>query len=404
MPERVAPVWDFILTADKLKRVTRQNFLSGGSRLENSAEHSWFLALMALVLAEYAPAGTSLPRVVELLLVHDLVEIDAGDEYIEASAEARRRQQEREQQAAARLFHDLPALLAAWDEFEAGETPEAQFARHLDALAPALLTWGEGGCAAQQWGRPSDGYVALKRRVLNHPQFWPLFVGWMEREGVSMAGESREVSTRLARQIQFLTACDALRLVERTTFLHDHSRAENSAEHSWHLALMALLLADEAPPGTVISRVVALLVTHDLVEIYAGDTHFDTTDANLAAQAVNEAQAAQQLFGLLPADQTEFFLSLWHEFEAQEKSEARFARALDALQPMLLTWGWGGVGCTETYPDLTVERLLKLKESRLREFPALWMLAQQVMWEAVEAGTLLPGKVSKPVNSLVVNN
>ncbi|MFC6617857.1 HD domain-containing protein [Deinococcus radiophilus] len=196
----------------------------------------------------------------------------------------------------------------------------------------------------------------------------------------------------LPAQLDFLIVCDQLKAVTRTTHLHDGSRLENSAEHSWHLALMAMTLAEYAPGGTDLSQVIRLLLVHDLVEIGAGDTHFDTDTAQLTAQATAEAQAARQLFGLLPADQAQEFLAIWEEFEAQATPEARFARALDALHPMLLTWGQAGrvgVGCQDRYPELTVKRVLQLKEKYLAEFPALWQAAQDIMAQAEMAGVVL---------------
>lgn len=189
----------------------------------------------------------------------------------------------------------------------------------------------------------------------------------------------------------FLLTCDRLKGVERTTSLHSGQRMENSAEHSWHLALMALTLGEYAHPGTDLGQVVKLVLVHDLVEIHAGDLHFEASAAQLAAQAIQEKQAAQTLFGLLPGEQREAFQVLWEEFEAGQTAEARFARALDALHPMLLTWGQDGLGCTDRAPDLTQERVLRLKEPRLREFPAFWQWAQQLLEKAAEAG-LLPSE------------
>lgn len=203
---------------------------------------------------------------------------------------------------------------------------------------------------------------------------------------------------RLDDQIAFLLTCDRLKRVERTTFLHDGSRPENSAEHSWHLALMALTLGEYAPPGTDLGQVVRLLLVHDLVEIHAGDMPFDVPADQLAQQSENERRAAQALLGPLPAPQADQFQALWEEFEAAQTPEARFARALDALQPMLLTWGEGGLGCAARSPDLTRERVLGLKEPRLGAFPALWQRAQKMLEEAVEAG-LLPA-TGKAASSL----
>lgn len=125
-----------------------------------------------------------------------------------------------------------------------------------------------------------------------------------------------------------------------------------------------------------------------LVEIHAGDLSFTATDTELTQQAQAEAHAAKLLFGLLPQEQRAVFQTLWDEFEAQQTPEARFSRALDALQPMLLTWAGSGVGCTDRAPELSAERVRQLKAPRLAEFPALWQLAQSVLEEALRAGTL----------------
>ncbi|GGS06979.1 HD domain-containing protein [Deinococcus sedimenti] len=193
---------------------------------------------------------------------------------------------------------------------------------------------------------------------------------------------------RLDDQIAFLLTCDHLKRVNRTTRLHDDSRVENSAEHSWHVALMALTLGEYAPAGTNLNRVVELLLVHDLVEIYAGDTFFDVTGDAQAHQAQREQQAADRLFAVLPDDQRGHWQGLWQEFEARQSPEARFARAIDALQPMLLSWGAGGVGCTDRHPDLTRERLLRLKQSSLEAFPALWSYAECLLDAAVDAQIL----------------
>ncbi|WP_053619295.1 HD domain-containing protein [Nocardiopsis sp. NRRL B-16309] len=148
--ERMNAQLRFLLEADKLKRVLRRNLLVDGSRRENSAEHSWHLALSARTFAEYAPEGTDIDRVTEMLVVHDIVEIDAGDTFVfdQVNAET---QAERERAAADRLFPLLPEDQAVrarelWEEFEAGSTPEARFARAVDRLAPMLANWhNEGG-------------------------------------------------------------------------------------------------------------------------------------------------------------------------------------------------------------------------------------------------------------------
>jgi 5'-deoxynucleotidase YfbR-like HD superfamily hydrolase len=151
----------FLLEADRLKGVLRQSRIIDGSRRENSAEHSWHLALMSLVLGGYAPPGTDLGRVTAITVVHDLVEIDAGDLFVYAGPEAQARQEEAERAAADRLFGLLPAGQAAefralWDEFEERRTPEAKFARALDRLQPMLANYQLGGGTWAQHGVTAD--------------------------------------------------------------------------------------------------------------------------------------------------------------------------------------------------------------------------------------------------------
>ena len=140
----------FVAEIDKLKNVLRQTRLAGPGRRENSAEHSWHLAMMAVVLGRARAAGTDISRVMAMVLVHDLVEIDAGDLFLYADDALQARQEEAEQAAADRIFALLPpdqaaGLRALWDEFEARQTREARFARGLDRLQPMLANLEAGG-------------------------------------------------------------------------------------------------------------------------------------------------------------------------------------------------------------------------------------------------------------------
>jgi len=139
---------------------------------------------------------------------------------------------------------------------------------------------------------------------------------------------------RLLQQMQFVVEIDKLKRVLRQTLLTDGSRRENSAEHSWHIALMAILLSEYATEPIDILRVVKMLLLHDLVEIDAGDT-FCYDDRGHESKAEREMQAADRLFSLLPPDQASEFRALWDEFEAQETADAQFASTLDRLQPLL---------------------------------------------------------------------
>jgi putative hydrolases of HD superfamily len=151
----------FAAEADRLKTVLRQSRILDGSRRENSAEHSWHLALMAAVLGDHAPAGTDLGRVTTMLLIHDLVEIDAGDLFAYAGQLAQARQEEAERTAADRIFALLPGAQAAefralWDEFEERRTAEAKFARALDRLQPMLANYHLGGGTWQDHSLTAD--------------------------------------------------------------------------------------------------------------------------------------------------------------------------------------------------------------------------------------------------------
>lgn len=140
------------------------------------------------------------------------------------------------------------------------------------------------------------------------------------------------MSARLDAQMSFLNEADKLKNVIRATTLCDGSRHENSGEHSWHIALYALVLVEHAPDGVDINRVIKMLLLHDLVEIDAGDAPI-FGDHDIAAMEADEAKAADRIFGLLPSDQSAGLRSLWDEFEAAKTPDAIFAKSLDRFQP-----------------------------------------------------------------------
>jgi putative hydrolases of HD superfamily len=144
----------------------------------------------------------------------------------------------------------------------------------------------------------------------------------------------RCVPERLRRQLEFILEIDRLKGVLRQSYLIDSDRHENSAEHSWHLAVAAMVLAEHAKERIDVSKVIRLVLVHDLVEIDAGDT-FIYDDAGNVGKAAREQKAANRLFGVLPEDQGQTFLALWREFEDRQTPEAKFAFALDRLMPVL---------------------------------------------------------------------
>jgi putative hydrolase of HD superfamily len=142
------------------------------------------------------------------------------------------------------------------------------------------------------------------------------------------------VTDRLKRQIDFIVEIDKMKSVVRKTRLYDHSRYENDAEHAWHMAMMALVLAEHSnDPSIDIGKVLRMALIHDIVEIDAGDTYLYAPERETRHQA--ESAAAQRIFGLLPDDQRDGFLALWEEFEARRTPEAKFARAIDRLGPLM---------------------------------------------------------------------
>ncbi len=178
------------------------------------------------------------------------------------------------------------------------------------------------------------------------------------------------MTDRLTAQFAFLDEIDRLKGVLRATPIGDNSRRENSAEHSWHIALYALVLADQAGPEVRIDRVLRMLLLHDIVEIDAGDMPIHLAH-DPAEQEAKELAAAERLFGLLPADQATEFRALWDEFEAAESPDAVFAKSLDRVQPVLQNHASGG-GSWIDY-DVTLEQIdSRVGVKVLRGAPKVW--------------------------------
>lgn len=208
---------------------------------------------------------------------------------------------------------------------------------------------------------------------------------------------SHPSAERLRRQIAFITEADRLKEVFRQTIITQSRRAENSAEHSWHFALMVVVLAEHSNHQPLdLLRVLKMALIHDLVEIDAGDTFaYDTK--SMANQHEREARAADRIFGLLPPDQCAEFRALWDEFEARATPEAKFAAACDRFHPMLLNcltnghaWQLHGV---------TQDRVLARNAHAAEGSKAIWEYAVKMTDEAVAKGDLAPAP-AKPATSL----
>jgi len=194
-------------------------------------------------------------------------------------------------------------------------------------------------------------------------------------------------SQRLDRQLQFLLEIDRLKQVERQTSIVGGHRRENTAEHSWHLAMYALVLREWSNVDVDLSHVLALCLVHDIVEIDAGDTFaYDT--AAYSDKDEREQRAADRLFGLLPPDQGARFRALWEEYEAMETPESRFANAVDRMQPAMLNHMVGDLSTWREHRisrPQAVKRLSPIGDGSTR----LWEHTLSVIDEAVRRGNLV---------------
>jgi putative hydrolase of HD superfamily len=193
---------------------------------------------------------------------------------------------------------------------------------------------------------------------------------------------------RLESQIRFILEVDKLKEVFRQTVCTQSRRPENDAEHSWHLCLSVIVLAEHAnSPGLDVLRVLKMLILHDLVEIDAGDT-FAYDAAGRVGQHEREAKAADRIFSMLPADQGGEFRALWDEFEEARTPEARFAGAIDRFQPCLLNCSTDGAAWKRH--GVTEDRVLARNAFIAEGSAALWEAMRERISETVRAGNLAP--------------
>ena len=193
-------------------------------------------------------------------------------------------------------------------------------------------------------------------------------------------------SQRLRQQMRFIAEADKLKNVFRRSYISDRSRRENDAEHSWHLCLMTLLLVEHANQPDIDSlKVLKMVIIHDIVEIDAGDTYI-YDEAAKSDQAERERKAAERLFGMLPEDQETEFHSIWSEFELGQSLEARFAKAIDRLHPMMLNYLAGGKTWSENGVSESQVRSINSKIAEGSD--ALWEYADELIRESVDKGWL----------------
>lgn len=188
---------------------------------------------------------------------------------------------------------------------------------------------------------------------------------------------------RLEKQLEFIVEIDKVKQIYRQTYLSDSTRKENDAEHSWHIALMAYLLLEYAHESVDVSRVVPMVLMHDLVEVDAGDTYaYDA--AGKETQHEREEKAATRIFGLLPEEQRDWCMKLWQEFEAYETEDAKYAHLLDNLQPLLLNDASGGRSWAEheVHRSQIYQRNKRVPETS----PKIWEKMKAIIDSYVEAG------------------
>ena len=194
-------------------------------------------------------------------------------------------------------------------------------------------------------------------------------------------------SEKLRKQIEFIITIDEMKNILRRNLVVDASRRENDAEHSWHLAVMAMILEEYSADKVDISKVLKIALVHDLVEVYAGDTFAYDVKGN-EDKLDREIMAAEKLFGMLDDGQGDEIRALWDEFEAKETPESKYANAIDRLQPLILnyltnghTWKLGDVHAPQIYKRMDIIRTAT---------PELWHIVEGIISTSIESGLLKP--------------
>ncbi len=190
---------------------------------------------------------------------------------------------------------------------------------------------------------------------------------------------------QLLQQINFIKEIDKIKYIQRKTKLFHSDRPENDAEHSWHLAMMTIVLAEHSDVPVDVLKVLKMVLIHDIVEIDAGDTFIYDTQKN-HSNTENELIAAKRIFGLLPDEQANELIAIWQEFEAGETPEARFAKAMDRIEPLLQNTSNNGGTWREF--DVDYSKVFEKKKVIAQGSATLWKFAENLLNESVEKGIL----------------
>lgn len=329
----------FLIAADRLKALSRPTALTDASRRERAGEQAWHQALWALVFApDLAVRGADPDRSIAALL-------------------------------AAPLLEDAPRALSLLPEDQARQVAALAPAPSLGLAQPLFQELFTPGLAPADRDRLTAGLTLGPAAALADD--WPALHA---RATALLDRRPPPPDPVLDRRLSFLIEADRLKTVTRATPLNDGSRRETSAEHSWHIALHALILAEHALVPADPARVARMLLIHDLVEIDVGDVPIHAAEGQAhgsAATAAAEAAAARRLFGLLPEDEGAALLRLWEEFEAAETPDAVFAKSVDRVQPVIANLESGGGSWTDyavTRDALDARVGVKVR----RGAPALW--------------------------------
>ena len=188
------------------------------------------------------------------------------------------------------------------------------------------------------------------------------------------------ISERFLKQIEFIKEIDKLKQIYRQSYILGKNRKENDAEHSWHIALMAILLQEHSNQDINIIKTIKMLLIHDLVEIDAGDTYAYDEKGN-EEKFEREQIAAERIFGLLPEDQRQEFLDLWLEFEERKTNEAKFAASLDRFQPIILNYFTDGKAWIEH--DIKKEQVIKRNQHTNEGSTQIWEYILEIIDDAV---------------------
>ncbi|MEA5257919.1 HD domain-containing protein [Arcicella aquatica] len=190
---------------------------------------------------------------------------------------------------------------------------------------------------------------------------------------------------QLLKQIEFIKEIDKLKYIQRKTKLFNSDRNENDAEHSWHLAMMVLILAEHSNAPIDILKVLKMVLIHDIVEIDAGDTFlYDTTKNHVNTE--EELIAAHRIFGILPENQAQEFISIWQEFEEGKSNEAKFAKTMDRLEPILQNIS--NKGGTWAEFNVSYDTVIEKTKGMVKGSTTIWEYTENQLHEAVDKGIL----------------